>query len=243
MKNEISETGEMQRPSVKTWFEEQMKSGTITVEKKPLGATSGWGPYTNKQGQIEAFGSVDSEGNPTKKYFMIEGFLITNAGREVQSWGQVGVEEVKDPSDPDGAIGTVGLLVDKNSGELLLQAVAEPFVDEPGKSAENYVNLRASIQGSYTNINEHKVPNSEYIDTRDYRHLISINPSRILGKIRYGISVVDKKNIKTGSNAKWFTPSEVDQAVLAGVPMNGVLHTALNIYKAQKAEGLLPLQK
>lgn len=235
------------------WFDGQIKNATIQVERVPLSEVSGWGPYLDEDGKVYAWGTVDSAGNPTNKNMVVDGFRVSKALREVGAWDQTGFTEIVDPSDPDGACGTVGLLVSKETGKLLLVAVAEPFAADPGSEPEYFVNLRASLQGSYTNISDHKVQNSHLVNLRDFTFFNRFNPSRILGKVRYGVSIVNESEVdlnayqkqasgeivSIGENARWFSREEIDQAILEGVPMNGALSTALNLYKALSDQGKL----
>ena len=63
--------------SVKEWFDRTVGSGTMTVESVPLSNTSGWGPYVDSDGRVVAFGTVDSNGNPTNKYWVLTRYLDT----------------------------------------------------------------------------------------------------------------------------------------------------------------------
>lgn len=134
-------------------------------------------------------------------------------------------------------MGTVGLLVDKKTGDVLVTAAAEPFQGKPGEEPGAFISLRASLQGSYTNLTENRVPFSEHVDPSTYSHFVSSNPSRIEGKIRVGYTAINKGDIDISENpnARWFSQREVDQAVLDGAPFNALFHTAYNIFRISQS--------
>lgn len=223
--------------AVLTWFEERMQAATMQVWPRDISNTPEWGPIRGDDEQtIIAYGSIDEEGRPTGKFFTVEGFLIATSGREVDGWGQLGIVEVVDPNDPDGAAGTVALLYDRKTRSVLLQTAAEPLNVAPGEEPGAYLVLRATIQGSYDNIRQHKanIPFSDRIDQTKYRHFTALNPSRFRGKVRYGFTEVDRDtlDLSTAPNHKWFTKEEVDQAIREGAPSNAAFHAAYSLLKA-----------
>lgn len=221
-----------QKDAVTTWLEDRMKDATITVSEIPIKDARGW--------KIEQDQIVNRDQKNIPRFFRVLGLRISTSGREVDSFDQLGIAEVPDPSDPDKAVGTVGLLVDKETGDVLVTAVAEPMQAEPGEKPGNFLSLRP-IQGSFTNLKENKVPLSEQIDPSEYTNLITLNAGRIRGKVRFGVTVVDKESIdlSKNANARWFSRKEIDQAINNGTaPFNAAFHTAYSIYKAKSDQAL-----
>lgn len=211
------------------WLLDRMKEAKITVTDIPIKQVRGW-----KIGKTE-IGNYDKQGNP--KYFRILGERISNSGREVDSFDQFGIAEVPDASDPDKAVGTVGLLVDEKTGDILITAAAEPFQAESGEKPGDFISLRASVQGSYTNIQENKVNYSSKINLSEYTNLISINSGRIRGKVRFGYTKIDKESldISKDTNSHWFSREEIDKAIADGkAPFNSAFHIAYSVLKAKE---------
>lgn len=215
--------------AVLAWFEERMRAATMEVAPAQLDEISPW-----KMTDDGRYANLDSNGNP--RFFTVEGRTIAASGREQGEFGQPGIVEVPDPNDKEfNSVGVVSLLVDQVTGDVLVTAAAEPFQAAPGSKPEAYLSLRASVQGSYTNITEHqeKVPFSRHIDLSTYKHLKSSNPGRIQGKIRIGYSIVNKKDVDLSKqpNARWFSINEVDDALQKGAPFNALFDSVYNLYR------------
>lgn len=221
--------------AVVAWFEERMKSATMKVEAVPLSELRGWGMVRSEGDVVEKFANLDQKGTP--RFFTFEGRRISASGREVDSFDQPGVIEVPNKADLQKTSGTVGLLVDINSGDVLVQVAAEPLQAEPGSEPSAYLVLRASVQGSYDNITLHKVPFSDRIDQTAYTNFVPVNPSRISGNVRVGVTHVQKGEIDLTDkpNFKWFSRKEIDKGIQDGAPFNSFFHSAYSILKAQRA--------
>jgi hypothetical protein len=237
----MPESGTIQREApqakgpVMTWFEDNIKSATIKVDEHLIGDLKDW-KFSIKDGITDKLMNADDKGNP--KYFYVGGRKISNSGREVDAFFQPGIIEVPDPNDPDKAVATVGLLVDDKTGDILIQTSAEPFQAEPGSKPELYAVLRSTVQGSYTNVKEHKVTFSDKVNLDNYKQLIPINPSRIQGKARVGFTIVNKEglDLKDNPSYRWFSRAEIDEGIRNGAPFNGFFHVAYSNLKAHDVE-------
>lgn len=201
-----------------------MRDATITVKEIPLQDARGW--------KIEPNQIVNRDKAGAARFFRVLGLRVSTSGREVDSFDQLGIAEVSDPSDPDKAVGTVGLLVDKKTGDILVLAAAEPMQAEPGEQPGSFLSLRP-VQGSFINLKENKVPFSEQIDPAKYKNLAG----RLRGKVRVGVTIVDKEaiDLSNNPNARWFSRKEIDQSINNGVaPFNAAFHTAYSLYKAKR---------
>ena len=210
------------------WWAEQQRTATMQVTQAKLEEIR---PWEIKNGKIVNLNATTGK----SRFFEVVARMIATSGREVGAFGQPGIVEVEDPSDPDGACGTVGLLVDKTTGDILVTAAAEPFQAKSGAKPGEFLSLRASTQGSFTNIKENSVPLSEQINPKEYAHFVRANPSRIDGKIRVGYTLVDKDEIdlKNHQNSAWFSREEVNQAIRNNLPFNALFHAAYNIYRSE----------
>jgi hypothetical protein len=225
---EILRSRTYERRDISHWWARRQAAATMQVSHANLEEIR---PWEIKNGKI-----VNLDGKTgNSRFFEVVGRMIAASGREVDAFGQPGIVEVADPNDPDGASGTVALLVDKKSGDVLVTVAAEPFQAKPGAKPGEYLSLRASIQGSFTNIEENKVPFSELVNQAEYNHFISSNSGRIEGKIRVGYTLVDKETIDLSKqpNSAWFSLEEIDQAISNNLPFNPLFHTAFNIYRSE----------
>ncbi len=118
---------------------------------------------------------------------------------------------------------------------MLVTAVAEPFQAKPDSQTGEFISLRASLQGSFTNISENKVPFSEQVNPHTYYHFVRSNPSRIEEKIRVGYTFVDKEKIdlRDQPNSAWFSVREIERGIRNDLPFNALFHAAFDIYRAE----------
>jgi len=234
IKQETSPSPEKKVPGkIEEWLLERVKEATIRVERVPLTEVKDWGAIT-QDGELIEYANIGKDGKP--KYFKIEGRNVYSSGREVADYGLPAIVEITDETDPDKAAGTVGLLVDKKTGDVLVQAVAEPMMAEPGEESGAYMVLRVAVQGSYDALRLHKPPLSQDIDPSAYSKFIHINAQRIQGKIRYGITYVDKQTLDLSEkpNFSWFSRTDIDEAIREGMPFNGFFHAAYNLLRTQE---------
>lgn len=232
--------GEQKGPVI-TWLEERIKSATIQVDKIPLGEVCNWGMVNNDLGTPEMFANIDPQGNP--RFFTFEGRRIWTSGREVASFDQPAIIEVPDIKDPKKTSGVVGLFVDSNSGDILVQAAAEPMAAEPGAEPGAYLTLRTAVQGSFTNISTNKVNFADRVDLNTYNYIVPVNAGRIYGIVRVGVTQVNKNdiNISDKPNFKWFSTKDIDNAIVQGAPFNDFFHTAYDIHNVhQRIRGRAP---
>jgi hypothetical protein len=221
MKERYARPGRLHR-----WIEERKKHATMQVFEATLEEIK---PWDITDGRLA---NLDKEGQP--RFFEIEGVKIANSGREVDAFGQPGIFEVADPSDPSGACGTVALLVDKSTGDILVTVAAEPFQADPGSKPGEHLSGRPSVQGSFSNLTENKVPHSDQIKPREYDVFTSSNPGRIRGKIRVGYTYVNKKSVDLNKtpNSAWFSQKEIKRGINESVPFNALFYTAYEVYRA-----------
>lgn len=213
--------------SMSTWFNKRKEEATIQTFPARLDEIP---PWEIKDGKI-----VNRDPKTGKsRFFEVIGTKVATSGREVDAFGQPGLYEIPDESDPDGACGTVGLLVDKKTGDVLVTATPETFQALPGSPPGEYVALRASLQGSFTNIAENKVPLSEHVNPNTYKHFARSNPSRIYGKIRVGYTFVNRKliDLKHAATSAWFSVREIEQGIRQHLPFNNLFDAAFNYYSA-----------
>lgn len=222
--------------SVSSWLKQRMEAATMRVEQTPLFQVAGWG-FINADGvnvsstsDVNAYANLDSEGRA--RFFTFSGVRVFASGREVHDYEQPGIIQVKDPTDPEGYCATAGLLVDRKTGDVLIQATAEPFAAEPGKTPGAYMSIRPSVQTSYDNLRLNKVKFSESIDPATYTHSITVDASRIQGKVRYGVTFVDRDaiDLRESPNYQWFTQREIGEAISgADVPFNAFFQACYNV--------------
>lgn len=217
-----------ENPDLASWWARRQSEATMQVSHANLEEIH---PWEIKDGKIV---NLDAKTGKSR-FFEVVARMIATSGREVGAFGQPGIVEVEDPSDPDSACGTVGLLIDRTTGDMLVTVAAEPFQAKPGAKPSEFLSLRASIQGSFTNIKENKVAFSEQVDPNTYTHFVRSNPSRIEGKIRVGYTLVNKDELDLSKqpNSAWFSANEIDQAIKSNLPFNLLFHAAYNIYRSE----------
>lgn len=184
------------------WFDEQVKTSTMNVEKISLMNVEGWGMQDN-----------GNFGRPDGKFFEITGVSIAaGLGREVPRWGQPLIGEV--------GRGVVVVFKKIGSDSFLLQAKAEP-----GNSPDNgYLMLNATISASESNLQAahggRKPLHAELIDSVVLADAIAIpqDGGKYLGKVNlYAVIRVDSDSIELGPNERWFTRGEMRKAMREGL--------------------------
>jgi hypothetical protein len=218
--------------TIAQWHESRKASATMQTKEIALDELGEPWRFHMQRNLRHDLRNSGKNGKP--RYYRIVARKITASGREVDSYAAPGIEEVPDPTDPDGAVGTVGLLVDKRTGKILLQTAAEPFAAKAGSPAGDYLMVRASVQGSYGNLENNKVTFSDQVDVSTYKNLEQMNPSREFGKVRAGITYVDGSKIDLTNHPEyqWFSKKQINKAIKEDARLNGFLKVALKNYEA-----------
>jgi hypothetical protein len=211
------------------WVNERRAAATMQSDDIALNQVRNWNTFGIPE-VPRVIKNADTDGR--SRFMEFVGRRIWPKGKEKDSHDQISIREVKDPTDPKGYAGTAGLVVDKFTGEILIQSAEESDAGVPGSPPSEYLTLRPTLQGSYTNIKEKKIPFSEYADIRDFDKDVQVNPSRIHGKVRVGLVFVDKNDIDLTDkpNFAWFTREQLHEGVRENAPINGFLHAALDQY-------------
>jgi hypothetical protein len=184
------------------WLAERRAASSMSVEVVPLTDVPGWG--------LQDDGSCYRR--PDRKFFEIVGMQISvprPEQREVVSWGQPAICEVG-----QGAV----VLVETTLG-FLIQAKAEP-----GNDAKGRVLLAPTLQASQSNLDgAHGGPRPPRADLLDNTFPawteLRQDGGRFFNKVNCyaAIFVVGVGNeLQLREDERWFTPAELNEAVLAG---------------------------
>lgn len=192
------------RETWQDWLRAQRAGSTMTVERVPLSDVKDWG--------IQDAGA--RFGRPDGKFFNLVGAKITNAGREVQTWGQPLIEEMG-----EGAVVVFAAEDGEHEEErYLVSARAEPGnAGKPGLML-----LGPSLQASRSNLEQahggKRPPRAELLDNGPVGWItIAHDGGRNIGKtVRYAVVEVKPESIALLSNERWFTREELQEAMAAG---------------------------
>jgi hypothetical protein len=175
-----------------------------------------WVVKRNESGEVE---SIERE----------DGLFFRVVGKEVVgSHNQPFIEQAVDTEDPLRRHGIVVMFFDRESGDVLLNAVSEIGANTPGA-----VTIRPTIQHSHSNIQRHNFPFSELFgDTDEFvqfeekliqlggvsRNLL-VDPGRVSSVNLVGVLPVDKNDIGLSDKPyhRWFTEQETEEMISEGL--------------------------
>lgn len=182
------------------WYEEQIKKSQMDVKRIPLCDTEGW--------DMQADGDF---GRPDGAFFKFVGTHISvgDKQRELAAWDQPLVKEVGE--------GVVVVVKSKGQDLFLVQAKLEP-----GNNPDNgYIMLNAPLSASKSNLEaKHggkKPPRAELYNDKTQLCPLPQDGGKYLQKTNhYGWVEVDLEDIEIGENERWFSRSELREALVAG---------------------------
>lgn len=199
------------------WFENQKKNCNAKISFKHIKKLNHW-KYDDKKGMI-----FHTSGG----FFSIVGVSTTNASREVKSWDQPFIKQVK-------LVGGIIGLVRKRIKGIPHYLVEAKF--EPG----NYklIQLSPSVQATYSNLNQvHKGYRNKVINAYFKNNFKSIRKTWVsedggrLFKKRnmHWIIETKKPKINLPKNYKWLTIWEIIQFIDKGIFVGPHLRAILSL--------------
>lgn len=188
----------------RVWLAAQRAASTMTVERVPLGVVKDWGM---QEGGTRF-------GRPDGTFFSLVGAQVTNAGREVKTWGQPLIEE-----KGEGVV----VVFAAEDGDHVEEKYLVSARAEPGNTGKpGLMLLGPSLQASRSNLEQahggKRPPRAELLDNGPVDWVtIAIDGGRNTGKtVRYAVVDVKPESITLLPNERWFTRDEIWEALTSG---------------------------